>query len=77
MEMISDILSPFIFIGPEGILIEGVKSVHKWEEGTMEVSAGNKRLTVFGKKLRPEYKSGDSLLIKGRIEKIELGRRRS
>lgn len=74
MEMISDFLSPFIFIGSEGILIEGVKSVYKWEEGTMDVRAGNKRLTVCGRKLRPEYKSGDSLLIKGKIEKIELGR---
>ena len=74
MEMISDFLSPYIFIGSEGILIEGVKSIYKWENGLMELRAGNRRITIHGKKLRPEYKTNDMMLIKGKAEKIELRR---
>lgn len=76
MEMISDFLNPYIFIGSEGILIEGVKKVYKWENGLMEIRAGNKRVAVYGKKLCPEYKTNDMLMIKGTVEKIELGRSR-
>ena len=72
--MISDFLSPYIFIGSADILIEGVKNVYKWDSDLMELRAGNKRVAVYGKKLRPEYKTNDMLLIKGKVDKIELRR---
>ncbi len=69
METISLFLHPYIFIGPEGALVEGIKKIIRWDGECIEMSAGG-RVRIEGKRLEIEYKSMDSLLVKGRIEGI-------
>ncbi|MBQ7897302.1 MAG: YabP/YqfC family sporulation protein [Clostridia bacterium] len=69
METISLFLHPYIFIGPEGALVEGVKRIVRWDSECIEMISG-RRVRIEGKRLEIEYKSMDSLLVKGRIEGI-------
>jgi|GEM_PF-1656090 len=71
MEIINDFLHSYVFIGPEGALIEGVKKIQRWQEECIEVISQDK-IVVCGKGLRVENKSMDSLVVKGSIEKIEF-----
>lgn len=66
-------LHPYIFIGPEGALIEGVKRIVRWDCEGIEMVSGRK-ITVKGKKLEIEYKSMDTLLVKGDICEIFFSR---
>lgn len=75
METIGQFLHPYIFIGPEGALIEGVKKIIRWDSECIEMTAGG-RVRLEGKRLEIEYKSMDSLLVKGRIETISFLRGR-
>ena len=76
MEIIANFLNPYVFIGSEGILIEGIRKVGKWQNECIEVEASDKVLTICGERLKLEYKAMDSLLVRGRIEKIEFRRSR-
>ncbi|MBR6633949.1 MAG: YabP/YqfC family sporulation protein [Clostridia bacterium] len=76
MEIIANFLNPYVFIGSEGILVEGIRRVGKWQNECIEVESADKVLTICGERLKMEYKSMDSLLVKGRIEKIEFRRSR-
>lgn len=74
MEIIANFLNPYVFIGTEGILIEGIRKVSKWQNECIEVESSAKTLVICGERLKMEYKSMDSLLVRGRIEKIEFKR---
>ena len=74
MEIIKDFLHSYVFIGPQGALVEGVKKINRWQEDCIEVISQDK-IVVCGKNLRVENKSMDSLLVKGNIEKIEFIKR--
>ena len=69
METINLFLHPYIFVGPEGALVEGVKKILCWDTECIEMLAG-KRIIITGKRLRIEYKSSDALLVKGNICQI-------
>ncbi len=71
MERLADFLTPFIFVGPEGALIEGVKRIVGWDECEIEIEAG-RRIAISGNRLKVGYKSSDSVLIKGRIREIRF-----
>ena len=71
---VNALMSSYIFVGPDGVLIEGVRKIHKWEQECIELSA-ERKIIVMGSRLRVEYKSMDSLLIKGEVSCISfLGR---
>ncbi len=71
MEVISGFIRPYIFVGDEGAFIEGVKKIVKWEETCIEILSGG-RLCIEGERLKIEYKSLDTILVKGRIESISF-----
>ncbi len=75
MERLAELLTPFIFVGPEGALIEGVKRIVGWDECEIEIEAG-RRIVISGKKLAVGYKTNGSVLIKGRINEIRFEGRR-
>ena len=75
MEMVNGLMHSFIFIGPDGALVEGVRRIYRWEDGLIELLA-ERRLTLTGSGLRVEHKSMDTLLIKGRIDNISFEKRR-
>lgn len=76
MEIIADFLNPYILIGAEGILVEGIRRVCKWEDNCIILTTVNSKITVTGKGLRPEYKSLDSLLVKGKVDSVGFERRK-
>lgn len=71
MERLAGFLTPFIFVGPEGALIEGVKRILRWDECEIALLAG-RTVVILGKGLKVGYKSSDSVLIKGRITAINF-----
>ncbi len=75
MEKIAELLTPYVFVGNEGMLIDGIKCVHKWEEDCIQLIAVGKIITVEGRRLKLEHKSLDSILISGRITTIIFGKR--
>lgn len=76
MEFIDDFLEPYMLIGAHGILVESIRQVCKWEDKTVEIVSGNKRVTITGEDLKIEYKSLDSLLVKGKVKEIEFERKK-
>ncbi len=74
MEVFADFLHPYILIGADGILIDGIKKVCKWNDDTIEALTHNTLVTVKGKKLKMEYKTQDSLLVSGRVASVEFGK---
>lgn len=76
MEIISGLIHPYIFVGDEGAFIEGVKKVVRWEEECIEILSGG-RLSIEGERLRIEYKSMDTILVKGRIKSISFSKGRT
>ncbi len=74
MEVFADFLHPYILIGADGILIDGIKRVCKWGDETVEAATRDKIITVKGKRLKMEYKTQDSLLVSGMVEAVEFGR---
>ena len=75
METIGGFLTPYIFVGEEGILIEGIRRIVKWEESCIEVALLRGRVAVEGKGLRLEHKTLDSMLVTGHIHSLAFGRR--
>ena len=73
MEIMCGFLHPYVFIGPEGALVEGIKRIYLWDGERIELMAGG-RIIILGEKLEIEYKSMDSVLIKGRISAISFAR---
>ncbi len=73
MEIIRGFLEPFITVGSEGIMIEGVRRMISWEAERIELATRIKKITLVGKGLKMEYKSLDAILIRGQIDRIELG----
>lgn len=71
MEIISSFIHPYIFVGDEGVYVEGVKRIFRWESDVIVLQSG-KRLEISGDGLRIEYKSADTILVSGRVEKIEF-----
>ena len=76
MKMISDLFEPDILVGAEGVLIDGIEALCKWENDIIEVRAKRKTVTVKGTNLRLEYKSLDALMVRGNVETIEFARRK-
>ena len=76
MEMIMNFLCPYIFIGPEGVLVEGVRRVCKWNDECIELISGDRIITIEGCKLKMQYKSMDSLLVNGTVKQIGFQRGR-
>lgn len=74
MELLADFLNPYILIGAEGILIDGIKRICEWNDECIEVVSGGKIITVCGKGLKMLYKSMDSMLVSGKVERIEFKR---
>lgn len=72
MEMRCGFLHPYVFLGPEGALIEGVRRIYLWNGERIELMAG-RRITLEGECLEIEYKSQDCVLIKGKIKRIITG----
>ncbi|MBQ5746657.1 MAG: YabP/YqfC family sporulation protein [Clostridia bacterium] len=73
MEIMCGFLHPYVFIGPEGALVEGIKRIYLWNGERIELTAG-RRIIILGERLEIEYKSMDSVLIKGRISAISFAR---
>ncbi len=73
MEIMCGFLHPYVFIGPEGALVEGIKRIYLWDGERIELMAGG-RIIILGERLEIEYKSMDSVLIKGRISDISFAR---
>lgn len=73
MELLFDFLAPYIFIGAEGIIIEGVKHIKKWDRGEIVVTSPINTITLAGKKLEIEQKTTDTLLIKGAVSSMTFG----
>lgn len=73
-KMLGDFLNPYIIIGADGILVDGIKRVCKWENEKIEAVSKDKRIIISGEKLKMEYKTLDSLLVRGKVEKIEFAR---
>ena len=69
MEIMCGFLHPYVFVGPEGVLVEGIKRIYLWNGERIELMAG-KRIVILGEKLEIEYKSMDSVLIKGKRDDI-------
>lgn len=73
MEIMCGFLHPYVFVGPEGALIEGIKRIYLWNGDRIELMAG-RRIVILGEKLEIEYKSMDSVLIKGKITDLSFVR---
>ncbi len=72
MELVMDFISPYIFIGAEGVMIEGVRRITLWEEEKIELQLTRSNMTIEGKGLNFEYKSDEVIMISGSVEKIEF-----
>lgn len=71
MEAINLFLHPYIFIGPEGALVEGARKILSWDSECIEMLSGRK-IKITGKRLKIEYKTMDTLLVKGKIFNISF-----
>ena len=72
MELIAGFLTPYIYVGEQGILIEGIKSIRRWENGTIVVASPLGSIRIIGKGLEIDQRTEDHLLIKGRATSIEF-----
>lgn len=72
MELVMDFISPYIFIGAEGVMIEGVRRITLWEEEKIELQLTRSNMAIEGKGLNFEYKSDEVIMISGSVEKIEF-----
>lgn len=72
MELVMDFISPYIFIGAEGVMVEGVNRITFWEEGKIELQLTRRNMTIEGKNLNFEYKSDEIIMISGSVERIEF-----
>lgn len=75
MEILCGFLHPYVFIGPEGVLVEGIRRIYLWNGDRIELMAG-RRITILGERLEIEYKSLDSVLIKGRVTEVSFMKER-
>lgn len=67
---------PYIYIGEHGILIEGVKSIRKWESGTIVVVSPLGSIRITGKGLEINQRTPDHILIQGKTLSIEFEEKR-
>lgn len=72
MELVMDFISPYIFIGAEGVMIEGVRRISFWEKDKIELQLVGKNMSIEGRNLNFEYKSDEVIMISGSVEKIEF-----
>ena len=75
MEILCGFLHPYVFIGPEGVLVEGIRRIYLWNGDRIELMAG-RRITILCERLEIEYKSLDSVLIKGRVTEVSFMKER-